>query len=92
MNDMNFGPILKAMRKKKRWSQEELALRLNRSRSCISKLEKDLKTLDMNTAIRWCHETGATEVLVAFICGMDGLSILQNLLNVSGVALFGLFL
>ncbi|AGR47202.1 XRE family transcriptional regulator [Brevibacillus phage Jimmer1] len=77
-----FGAILHACRERAGLSQEQLAEKLNRSRSCISKLEADKKTLDFQTGLAWIEATGAKEVAVAFFCGMDGMSIMQNVLSV----------
>ena len=78
---MKYGSILQACRERAGLSQEQLALKLNRSRSCISKLEHDLKSLDVPTLVSWAKETGTQEVIVAFICGMDGLTIMQSILD-----------
>lgn len=82
---MRYGAILRACRERMGFSQEEMAFRLNRSQGTISKLEKDKVVLDMDTAREWADVTGAKEVLVAFICGIDGVSIMQNLLNIVGL-------
>ncbi len=80
---MKYGAILKACRDRIGMSQEELALRLHRSRSAISKLENDQQELDVTTLSQWAEVTGAREVVVAFICGMDGLGVLQQLLQMT---------
>jgi transcriptional regulator with XRE-family HTH domain len=81
---LKYGAILKACRDRIGMSQEELALRLHRSRSAVSKLENDQQELDVKTLSQWAEITGAREVVVAFVCGMDGLTILQNLLPLMG--------
>lgn len=82
---MKIGAIMQACRERAGLSQEELAEKLHRSRSCISKLENDKKTFDFQTVLAWVQTTGSQEVFVAFFCGMDGLSIMQNLLSVAGI-------
>lgn len=82
---MRYGAILRACRERMGLSQEEMAFRLNRSQGTISKLEKDKVVLDMDTAREWADVTGAKEVLVAFICGVDGVSIMQNIMNLVGL-------
>jgi hypothetical protein len=57
---------------------------INRSRSCISKLENDRKTLDAQTLIEWGKATQANEVVVAFLYGMDGLGMIQNVMSLLG--------
>ncbi|TCZ76152.1 XRE family transcriptional regulator [Paenibacillus albiflavus] len=81
---MKFGAILLACRQRAGLSQEQLAEKMHRSRSCISKLENDQKTLDANTLLMWAEVTGAKDVAVAFFLGMDGISIMQNLLSLVG--------
>lgn len=79
-----YGSIMQAMRERSGLSQEQLAERIHISRSCVSKLENDRKTPDVSTLVAWAQATGATEVVVAFICGMDGLSIMQSILGLVG--------
>ncbi|BBI32453.1 helix-turn-helix domain-containing protein [Cohnella abietis] len=76
---MKYGSILQACRERMGWSQEELAHKLHCSQSDISKIEHDRKGLDLDTVIAWTEATAAKEVLVAFICGMDGITIMQQL-------------
>lgn len=81
---MKFGSILQACRERAGFSQEELAEKLNRTQSCISRFEKDKKIPDMNTFMQWMQATQTQEVAIAFLYGMDGISILQSLLPVIG--------
>lgn len=81
---MKYGAVMRACREKAGMSQEKLAELLHRSRSCISKLEGNQKTWDMETVVRWAEVTNAREVVVAFLYGMDGLSMVQNLLHLVG--------
>nr|WP_083858790.1 helix-turn-helix transcriptional regulator [Paenibacillus sp. OSY-SE] len=84
MNLLKFGAIMQACRERAGLSQEEMAERLHRTQSCISKYENDHKVPDMPTMLRWVEVTGAKEVFVAFFCGMDGLSIMQNIMTFIG--------
>lgn len=81
---MKVGAILRACRERAGLSQEEMAEKMFNSQSCISKLETDRKNLDLQTLIKWTEVTGAKEVVVAFICGLDGISIMQTLLQTFG--------
>lgn len=81
---LGLGVIVKALRTRKGWSQEELAEKVHMSRSAISKLETDQQTLDVPTLVRLIQVTNAPEVAVAILCGMDGISIMQNLMNLIG--------
>ncbi|MED0670589.1 helix-turn-helix transcriptional regulator [Aneurinibacillus aneurinilyticus] len=81
---MKFGAILQACRERAGLSQEQLAEKLHRSRSCISKIENDKRLLDAETLIEWGKITQANEVVIAFLYGMDGLGIVQNLTTLLG--------
>ncbi|MED0670562.1 helix-turn-helix transcriptional regulator [Aneurinibacillus aneurinilyticus] len=81
---MKFGAILQACRERAGLTQEQMAELINRSRSCISKLENDRKTLDAQTLIEWGKVTQANEVVVAFLYGMDGLGMIQNVMSLLG--------
>lgn len=78
---MKFGAIMQACREKAGLTQEQMADRLNRTQSCISKYEKDRKIPDMTTMMQWMDATGTREVLIAFLYGMDGLSMLHNVVG-----------
>jgi transcriptional regulator with XRE-family HTH domain len=81
---LEFGGILKAARQKAGLSQEELAFRLNMNQSDVSKFENDRKVPDIHTFMKWVQQTSTQEVFVAFLYGIDGLSILQNLMPIIG--------
>lgn len=81
---LKFGAIMQACRERAGLTQEEMAARLNRTQSCISKYEKDHKVPDMPTMMQWVEATGAKEVLIAFLYGLDGLSIMQDLMRLVG--------
>jgi len=82
---LKFGAILQACRERAGLTQEQLALKLHRSRSSISRLEGDKKTLDAETLLKWTELTNAREVAVSFFFGMDGMTILQNLMQVTNI-------
>lgn len=75
---------MQACRQRAGFTQEEMAARLNRSQSCISKYEKDQKIPDAPTLLQWVDVTGAKEVAVAFFCGIDGTTIMQNIMTLFG--------
>lgn len=81
---LRFGAILKACRERCGLTQEQLAEKLHINQSDISKYENDVKEPTISLFQAWCMNTQAQEVLVAFICGMDGLSILQNITQILG--------
>ncbi|MRG86974.1 helix-turn-helix domain-containing protein [Salinibacillus xinjiangensis] len=78
---MKVGALLKACRDRAGFNQEELAHRLHINQSDISKYENDVKEPPLSIFQQWCVNTQTQEVMVAFTCGMDGLSILQDLPN-----------
>jgi transcriptional regulator with XRE-family HTH domain len=82
---MNFGVIVKALRVRKGWSQEEFALKIHLSRSAVGKIENDQQTLDVPTLIRMVQVTNEPAVAVSILLGMDGISILQNIMQIVGV-------
>lgn len=83
---MNMGVVLQKCREKAGFSQERLAELLNRSRSCISKIENGHKVLDAQTLVQWTEVTGTREVVVSFLYGMDSVSIIQNVLSIMGAS------
>lgn len=76
---MEFGEILKACRTRAKLSQEELAFRLSINQSDISKYENNTKEPSISLFRSWAMETQASEVVIAFMFGMDGITIMQHL-------------
>lgn len=83
---MELGAILKACRKRANLSQEKLAELLHMSRSCISKIENDEKAVTARVLLDWVTVTNAREVLIAYLCGVDGITIMQTILSMFGTA------
>ena len=81
---MKYGVIVKALRVRKGWSQEELAEKLHMSRSAISKLENDQQTLDVPTLVRLVQVTGEPAVAVSIMFGMEGIQIMQQVMQILG--------
>ena len=79
--EMKFGAIMRACREKAGLTQEQLAEKLNRTQACVSKYEKDHKIPDMHTMMNWAEVTGAREVIVTFLYGMDGIGMIQRLIG-----------
>ena len=88
---IQFGSVLRAMRKKAGMSQEDVALELHMSISNVSRLETDKYELKAADLVRWCNVTQMQEVLIAFTCGVDAVSIIQNIIN-SGLTIAGAIL
>lgn len=81
---VKLGTLMKACRERAILSQEELAHKMNRTQACISKFENDHKVPDANTFAEWFRLTNSPEVAIAFLYGIDGLQILQQLLPIAG--------
>ncbi|PIC87949.1 transcriptional regulator [Sporosarcina sp. P20a] len=90
--DMDYGAILRACRKRKGWTQEDLADALCIEQADISRIENDRKEPPMSLFQKWAIVTGSTDVLVAFIAGMEGMTILANILSVTGTSIIGGFI
>ncbi|KIL23768.1 hypothetical protein B4127_2701 [Bacillus pumilus] len=82
-----MGVVLRKARVQAGISQERLAEMLSRSRSCISKIENDMKVLDVPTYVRWMEATNAKEAMIATLCGIDPLAVTQQITAI--MALFG---
>lgn len=81
---MRFGAILKACRIRAGFSQEELADMLYINQSDISKYETDRKEPTMSMFHAWITNTQTPEVAVAFMYGMDGIAMIQQLMPLIG--------
>ena len=88
---MKYGGILRACREKKGLTQEELAFELNINQSDVSKYESGSKEPTLSIVQSWVSNTQTQEVMVAFLCGVDGLNILQGLID-TGMTVVGMML
>lgn len=89
---MEYGAILRACRKRKGLTQEELADMLHIEQADVSRIENDRKEPPMTLFQKWALITGSTDVLVAFIAGMEGMTILSTILSTVGTAIVGGFI
>lgn len=78
---MKYGGILKACRERAGMNQEELAFQLHVSQSDISKYETNAKEPSMSMFRHCMQQTQTQEVMVAFLCGIDGLGAMQQILE-----------
>lgn len=78
---MNYGAILKACRTRAGLSQEELADKLFINQSDVSKYENGAKEPSISMFQAWTTNTQTQEVMVAFLCGVDGIGMMQTLLD-----------
>lgn len=79
---MKYGGILKACRERAGLNQEELAFQLHMSQSDVSKYENNIKEPTISTFRHWMNQTQTHEVMIAFLCGVDGLGAMQQVLEV----------
>nr|WP_239094199.1 helix-turn-helix transcriptional regulator [Bacillus sp. B15-48] len=82
---------MKACRIRAGISQEDLAARLYINQSDVSKYETDRKEPTMSLFQAWMSNTQTPEIAVAFLYGMDGISIITQLLPLLGLGLIKLF-
>lgn len=80
---MNLGALLKAARKRRGLSQEELAEKLHRARSCISKYENESKVIDVPTFVQWMKHTSSQDFLIAGLMGVDPTVAMEGLRVIS---------
>ncbi|KAA0944114.1 helix-turn-helix transcriptional regulator [Sporosarcina sp. ANT_H38] len=78
---MEYGTILKACRERAGFNQEELAHELHIQQADVSRFENGKKEPNMSLFQNWASLTHSQDVLVAFICGVDGLTILAKILS-----------
>lgn len=84
---VNIGAVLRTARKRSGLTQEELAARLHRSNSCISKYESNSLTIDVPTFVKWAKLTNAQDLLIAAMLSVDpsvvaeGLRVMSQLIG-----------
>lgn len=80
---MEFGSILRRMRKGADMSQEDIAEKLHIARSSISKLETNQLELRASDLFSWAKATENQELIAAMILGID-VGLLQQALEIVG--------
>lgn len=68
---MEFGSVLRMMRKSAGMTQEDMAEEMHISRSTVAKLETDRVELKAVDLINWCRITNNPDVLMALYAGTD---------------------
>lgn len=81
---MRYGAVLRACRERVGFSQEELADQLHIQQADVSRIENSRKEPSISLFQNWATATNSQDVLVAFICGVDGVTILQNIMTLVG--------
>ena len=79
----NLGKLMKATRERKGFCQEEMAIRMKRGRSCISKFEHNRKIPDVDTFKKWFLETNSADVAVAYLQGKNEDEILKSIQEIN---------
>ncbi|MGJ9460322.1 helix-turn-helix domain-containing protein [Oceanobacillus sp. CF4.6] len=83
---MEFGAVLRRMRKGAGKSQLELSEELHIARSNVSKLESDKMKLTLEDAIKWAKQTDSQDMLVALIINVDVATVADMLTQLTDVA------
>ncbi|MBU8908549.1 helix-turn-helix domain-containing protein [Desertibacillus haloalkaliphilus] len=81
---MEIGAVLKKMRMRAGYNQEQLAHELNMTQSTISKLERNRKVADFQTVMRWADTTCAKDIIIAFMLNTDVATVAHGLLQILG--------
>ncbi|MFB4471736.1 helix-turn-helix domain-containing protein [Oceanobacillus caeni] len=80
------GKMLKKMRLRKGWSQDELGDRLHMSYSNISRIENDKLSIRGKDLINWVRQTDSQDLLIALVMNIDVVSAAEMVLHLTGVA------
>ena len=84
MKIKNYGPLLREMRKNAGMSQEEVAHELYMSISNISRIESGKYHVKLSDAVRWANVTGAQDVFVATLLGVD-IAVVQQIVDAGSI-------
>ena len=76
-----LGFFLPACRERAGLSQGELADLMNRSQACICRYENNRRQPDLDTLKEWANVTNTREVIVAYLYGADGISMIDRILS-----------
>lgn len=83
-----LGTLLQACREESGMSQQDLADKMNRSQTCISRFENNRKTPDVYTFMDWFRLTNSQEIGLRLteqlMSGGDIATIVQTLLTMVG--------
>ncbi len=83
-----LGTLLQACREDSGMSQQDLATKMNRSQTCISRFENNRKTPDIYTFMDWFKQTNTQEIGLRLteqmMSGIDITIIVQKLLPIVG--------
>lgn len=68
---VDVGWLLRKIRKKMKWSQEEAAFKMHTTQSTISRLEKNLVACEVNFLVRFAKLTHSEDVVIAALFSID---------------------
>lgn len=69
MTDREVGEVLKLCREREGLSQEQLARKINKTQSVVSRLEKGESAADVTTLVQWAEVTHCGELIATLIIG-----------------------
>lgn len=72
--NINVGNIVKACRKHAKMTQKELADVLHTTQATISRMEKNLVAVEVNTFTKIAKATNTQELAIQMLFGMDALT------------------
>lgn len=82
----DYGTLLRKMRLKRGFTQDDLAERLNISRTNISKMENGKQGIQVEDFFAWVKSTNGQELLIAFLHNTDiiaaGLQVLVGFISI----------
>lgn len=68
---VDVGGLLRKIRKKKGWSQEEAAFQMHTTQSTISRLEKNLVACEVGFLLRFGKVTNCEDLVIASLFSLD---------------------
>lgn len=72
---MELTKALKKARKREGISQHELSIKMNRSRTSITKMERGDQSIIFEDAVDWFRHTNATDIMIATLLAVDPIQV-----------------
>lgn len=88
--DLDFGKLIRTCRKRAKLSQEDFADLMHTTQSTVSRIEKNLVTIEASFLFRAARVTNAEDILISAAFSID--AILQVAQMVPAIALIGRFI
>ncbi|WP_339314687.1 helix-turn-helix transcriptional regulator [Paenibacillus sp. FSL M7-0896] len=80
---MVVGSIMRACRERAGLTQEDMGEEMQMDQATISRIENGRQTPDVSTFKEWVDKTQSQEVMVAYFYGIEGIKIIQHIMNQS---------